>query len=99
MDAIEALAESWNRIGGLRIIEDPGMLDPYEDWSQVRSPSRAKRRMRRHHRFKKFKQRMIVRYRPKKEALRLGGALVMHPVMADALRNELRAQGDGKTEG
>jgi hypothetical protein len=36
--------------GGVRIIESVRMVDQVEDWSRVRSPSRAARRRRQGHR-------------------------------------------------
>lgn len=44
--------------GGLRIVETDLVGDPYEDWSQVRAPSRARRR-----RAKGYPQRIVTRYR------------------------------------
>jgi hypothetical protein len=66
---------------GLQIIEDPNMVTPYEDWSQVRSPSRAARRRHKH------PQRIVTRYRPMETAYRIGGRIVMHPELARLLRN------------
>lgn len=62
---------------GFEIREDAGMVD--EDWSGVRSPGRARRR-----RALGYPQRIVVT--PKKEAYRVGRMLVMHPLMAYALR-------------
>ena len=45
-------------INGLRIFDSEVIGDPYEDWSQVRSPSRARRRRRSGH-----PQRIVTRYR------------------------------------
>lgn len=68
---------------GLRIVEDAGMVDPYEDWSRVRSPGRARRRLR-----YGYRQNIVVRYKPKKEAISIDGGrtMIMHPEMARALR-------------
>lgn len=63
--------------GGLRIIEDPHMVETVEDWSEVRSPSRAARRRRQGHR-----QRIRYVSRPKRDVFKIGSALVMHPDMA-----------------
>lgn len=73
--------------GGLRIIERPDMVDPVEDWSRVRSPSRARRRMKAGH-----PQHMRIIYVPKKEAYQMGNTLVMHPVMAAELRRQMAAK-------
>lgn len=69
---------------GMRIIEDWAMVDVVEDWSDVRSPSRARRRLKRG-----FKQRLRYRAVPKPEAYVIDGALVMHPEMAKKLRRRL----------
>lgn len=68
-------------MGGMRIIEDPGMVDWIEDWSDVRSPSRAIRRRKRG-----FPQRITRRAVPKTVAYSIEGKLVMHPEMARLLR-------------
>lgn len=60
--------------GGLRIMTDPHMTETVEDWSRVRSPSRAARRRRQGH-----PQQISYREQPKREAYQLGGVLVMHP--------------------
>jgi hypothetical protein len=80
-------------LSGMRIIEDATMVDAIEDWSDVRSPSRARRRMRYGHR-----QNIKIAYVPKKEIYQIGGgfhpvpggpAFVMHPVMAEELRRKI----------
>lgn len=70
---------------GLRIVESVLMVDRHEDWSRVRSPSRARRRM-------KYGHPQNIRYYdvPKKEALQMGGTLVMHPLMAAKLRRAVQ---------
>lgn len=55
-----------------------------EDWSGVRSPGRARRRR------KKHRQNIKPLYAPKKEALRYGDTLIMHPAVAAQLRVEAR---------
>lgn len=45
-------------INGLRMIDNELVGDPYEDWSEVRSPSRAALRRRQGH-----PQRIVTRYR------------------------------------
>ena len=59
---------------GLRIITDINMTETVEDWSRVRSPSRAKRRRKLGHR-----QNIEWRTVPRKDAFRIGNDLVMHP--------------------
>lgn len=64
---------------GLRIVTDPGMVEPGPvDLSRVRSLPRALRRQR-----KRPLPRLMV---PKKEALHFGDMLVMHPAMFRALQ-------------
>ena len=72
-----------NPWSGLRIIESPHLVDgPFEDWSQVRSPSRAARRR------KKQPQRIRIFYKPSEQCIHLveQNAVVMHPAQAAALR-------------
>lgn len=67
----------------VRIIEDANMVDFICDWSEVRSPSRARRRLKLGHR-QRIKQIKV----PKETAYVMHGGrtLVMHPEMAAALR-------------
>ena len=62
--------------GGTKILVDPGMVDWKEDWSKVRSPGRARRRMRKGH--KQNIQRYSV---PKTQVFVFdnGATMVMHP--------------------
>lgn len=72
------------RFCGLRSIEDLNMVDAVEDWSEVRSPSRARRRRKRG-----FRQRIKTIWVPKKVAYKLpDGSLVMHPETRRALERE-----------
>lgn len=75
--------------GGLRIIVDDKMLD--EDWSEVRSPGRARRRMKRGH-----KQR--IKYSPSMQAVvtgRLGNTTaVMHPAMLERFKAEIKRRNE-----
>jgi hypothetical protein len=70
---------------GLKVIADPNMLDWSEDWSRVRSPSRAARRRRRG-----FRQRIVRMATPKKEAYRIGDTLVMHPQMVEEVKRHTK---------
>ena len=81
--------------GGSRFIETLDMVDYVEDWSDVRSPSRAARRRRRGH-----PQRIVTRAVPKKEALTMddGRTFFIHPAAAQALRAALPL-GKGKIDG
>lgn len=74
---------------GVRIIEDLNMTDPVEDWSRVRSPSRAERRRRAGHR-----QNVRTIQVPKPDAYSIDGGrtFVMHPVTAAELRRVTREQ-------
>ncbi len=73
------------RVMGVRIIENDLLTVLAEDWSKVRSPSRAKRRLKQGHR-----QRIRHYYRPDPKAYKLpDGTVVMHPAMAQALRQRL----------
>lgn len=62
--------------GGIRLIADRHMVDVVEDWSEVRSPSRAVRRLRQGHR-----QRIRYREIPKPDIIHLPGegVMVAHP--------------------
>lgn len=79
-----------------RIIESEEMVDRstiIEDWSLCRSPSRAKRREKRGHRQR------VVRYSPpRKDAVRIGNDLYMHPVTALEMRRELSARVELSTD-
>ena len=71
---------------GLRVIEDSSMVDTVEDWSGVRSPSRAARRLRKGLR----KKPVPVKAVPKTTVYQIAGALVMHPAVASALREKTK---------
>lgn len=64
-------------------IESEMMTDRIEDWSRVRSPSRALRRMKQGH-----KQNVVTVEVPKQEAISLDGGRTyyLHPVMMLKLR-------------
>ena len=66
---------------GLRIVEDPYMAETVEDWSDVRSPARARRRRRQGH-----PQRIHYVTRPKQQVISGMGMLIMHPEVAARLR-------------
>lgn len=68
-------------LAGIRVITNDSIGDPYEDWSGVRSPGRARRR-----RAKGHPQRIVVRYRSNGQFYhdRLHNAIVCHP--ADYVR-------------
>jgi hypothetical protein len=68
---------------GVRIIEDMKLVDMVEDWSRVRSPSRAERRRRHGHH-----QNIVIRAVPKKEGYSIDGGrtIIMHPETARLFR-------------
>ena len=74
-------------LNGLRIIEDATLTDLVEDWSQVRSPARARRRR------AKYPQRILFYYKPKPDVfvIEAQGVMVMHPEIARELRRKLAA--------
>lgn len=80
---------------GTRIIQDPNLTDSVEDWSRVRSPSRARRRLRRG-----FPQNMVVRQVPSRRAVSLDGGrtLVCHPEFLRELKRVLDKQVRDKLE-
>lgn len=85
---MHGITEGPSFMAGMLIHEVPDMVDWHEDWSQVRSPSRAARRLKRG-----FPQRIRRWSTPMKSALALGNKLFMHPVMARELRDRI-ARGD-----
>lgn len=66
---------------GLRVVESLHMTRDVEDWSRVRSPSRAKRRLRYGH-----PQNIRLIKVPRMDAMRFGDQIVMHPEAAKELR-------------
>ena len=63
-------------LSGIRVITNDAVGDPYEDWSGVRSPGRARRRRAGGH-----PQRIVVRYRANGQFYhdRLHNAIICHP--------------------
>jgi hypothetical protein len=63
-------------IGGLRIVTSDVVGDAYEDWSAVRSPSRARRRRAQGH-----PQQIVTRYRANGTCYhdRIHNAIICHP--------------------
>lgn len=74
---------------GCRIVENPLLTVTVEDWSKVRSPSRARRRLKRG-----FKQNVIYRLTPDPKGYYLDGGrvLVMHPEIVRELERHFAAQ-------
>lgn len=73
---------------GLKIIESEHMVDgPFEDWSAVRSPARARRRRR-----KGYPQRIRTYWTPKPDLLRTStGVFIGHPATVRKLRERIDA--------
>lgn len=74
-------------INGIRIITSTHlMVGPFEDWSDVRSHGRARRRLKKGH-----KQRIRYYFKPDPKMYRLpDGAMVGHPETVRALENTLK---------
>lgn len=68
----------------ISILEDVNLVDYVEDWSRVRSRSRAERRRRQGHR-----QNVVMRAVPKPDVYHIGNAFVMHPEIARRLRESV----------
>lgn len=66
----------------MRIIKSLHMVESIEDWSRVRSPSRAERRRKMGHR-----QNVVVRLVPRKDAISIDGGVtyMIHPETAKEL--------------
>ena len=73
-------------LAGVRIIESPFLTETFEDWSNVRSHGRARRRMKQGH-----PQRVRHIQVPSKTAYYTAAGIVMHPEMAAALRARAQA--------
>lgn len=69
-----------NTLGSFRIVTNPHMV--VRDWSDCRSPSRAKRRL-----LRGFRQR--VKISPDPNAIQMGGTLVMHPETLRVVEREM----------
>ena len=76
---------------GVRVIESLVMTESVEDWSRVRSPSRAMRRLRRGHR-----QNVRIVQEARRDAIMADGGrtMVIHPVLAAQIRNQLSERVD-----
>lgn len=70
----------------MRIVESLHMVESVEDWSRVRSPSRAERRRRQGHR-----QNIDVRLVPRKDAITIDGgrSYMVHPTVAKEMQRIL----------
>lgn len=92
---VEICTVAISRYVGIRLVPDPHMVDVMEDWSEVRSPSRAARRRRQGH-----PQRIRYREIPKPEFYHLPGEnmIVAHPTVIDRLHARLAADMDRRRE-
>lgn len=73
----------------MRFVEDRSLIEWREDWSRVRSPSRARRRMRRG--FPQNIMRFAVPH-PDVHHNKLTGTFYGHPETIAKLKEQLRAQ-------
>ncbi len=77
-------------IAGMNIYEDSLLTETREDWSKVRSPARARRRLKHGHR-----QNIRIYHVPSPTILQVGeSALYMHPETAKKLRQRINAEID-----
>ena len=75
---------------GIDIVESIYLTKPYEDWSEVRSPGRARRRMKRG-----FKQNIRIVQVPDPSVYVIGNKAHMHPDTARSFRERLdKVMGD-----
>ena len=77
-----------NSFMGMPIVTNRLLTVPAEDWSQVRSPGRARRRMRRG-----FRQNIRYYDAPTPKAMVIGGVMYVHPDMLDAIMKHAHAAG------
>ena len=69
---------------GMQIIISEYLVDTIEDWSDCRSPSRAKRRLKRG-----FPQRLKTKSIPKKDAFVFDHKVMMHPELYEEFKRKL----------
>lgn len=81
--------------GGVQVRRDWTMVNHIEDWSGVRSPSRAARRRKRGHR-----QNIKMHYVPKPDVYFIGNMMVGHPeTIEKVLVAALSSHGEEKNGG
>jgi hypothetical protein len=80
-----------NGLAGVRFVESTAMVETVEDWSRVRSPSRAQRRRRYGH-----PQNIRMVSVPRKDAITVDGGRTyyMHPEAMKALSHEMHQEQD-----
>ena len=74
---------------GVEIVTSTLLVDtkrPFEDWSRVRSPARARRRRAKH------RQNITISYPPSDDVLFVGGKVVCHPAMVAKIKAKLEAE-------
>lgn len=69
------------QFNGMPIIVSDHMVKTVEDWSRVRSPSRARRRLKRG-----FKQNIVVQTVPRTDVVVFDGKMIMHPSLLPTLK-------------
>lgn len=79
--------------GAVEIVESDMLVETVEDWSRVRSPGRARRRLAQGH-----KQNIRTVTRPKRDALMVDGKLYVHSAIAAEIRRQVNAQFDRLAE-
>ncbi len=77
-----------NSFMGMPIVTNRLLTVPAEDWSRVRSPGRARRRMRRG-----FRQNVRYYDAPTPKAMVIGGVIYVHPDMLGAIMKQADAAG------
>jgi hypothetical protein len=80
-------------LGGLMFIESLNALSWREDWSRVRSPGRAARRL------KSGKRKHAIPKVCEPAAYRMGDRLIVHPAIAAAVRERLKGNKLGAGDG
>lgn len=68
----------------LHIVSSIHMTEPYEDWSNVRSKPRARRRRR-----KGYRQNIVNRERPRSELFIVDGIAYAHPTTLAAIKHQI----------
>lgn len=92
-DLSALVIHSREHVTPVEIVESIYMTKTVEDWSDCRSPSRAKRRMKRG-----FPQRMRHREVPRTDIMVIDNRYVMHPDTARRLRERIRQSTDKMDE-
>lgn len=78
------LYEAPATLTGFRVIETPSMVHTIQDWSRVRSPARARRRMKRG-----YAQNVVTRTVPRDDVVVHNETMYVHPATMMKLREQL----------